>query len=228
MNAVRLLPFFCLTAGFVHAADAPAADQVTAAAKKLAAQSNYSWKSTAVVPDSMPFKPGPTEGKTEKDGLTHLTMRTFGDNTTQVVIKGKQRLLTDQEGAWRSVADFENEEGPGRFMAMIAKGVQLPSDQVLELVAGAKELKAEGDAIGGALAADGLKKQFRMGEPKDPKGSVKFWLKDGSVTKYEIKVSAMMEFNGNEFDASRTTTVEIKDVGTTKLEVPEPAKKKLQ
>ena len=42
-----------------------------------------------------------------------------------------------------------------------------------------------------------------------------------------MKAEAKMEFNGKEFDASRTTTTEIKDVGTTKVNVPEAAKKKL-
>ena len=47
---------------------------VTAAAKKLAEKANYSWKTTTVVPESARFKPGPTEGKTEKDGFTHATL----------------------------------------------------------------------------------------------------------------------------------------------------------
>ena len=59
------------------------------------------------------------------------------------------------------------------------------------------------------------------------KGSVKFWVKDGVLTKYEFKVSGKMDFNGNEIDMDRTSTVEIKDVGTTKVEVPEAAKQKL-
>jgi hypothetical protein len=36
-----------------------------------------------------------------------------------------------------------------------------------------------------------------------------------------------MNLNGEDRDVDRTTTVEFKDVGTTKLEVPEAAKKKL-
>jgi hypothetical protein len=36
-----------------------------------------------------------------------------------------------------------------------------------------------------------------------------------------------MNFNGEDREVSRTTTYEIKDVGTTKVEVPEDAKKKL-
>jgi hypothetical protein len=36
-----------------------------------------------------------------------------------------------------------------------------------------------------------------------------------------------MSFNGNDIDQDRTTTVVIKDVGTTKVTVPDEAKKKL-
>jgi len=52
-------------------------------------------------------------------------------------------------------------------------------------------------------------------------------VKDGVLTKFETKVEAKMEFNGDEIDASRTTTTEIKDVGATKVNVPAEAKKKL-
>jgi hypothetical protein len=56
---------------------------------------------------------------------------------------------------------------------------------------------------------------------------VKFWLKDGALSKYQFNVKGTMSFNGNDREIDRTTTVEIKDVGTTKLTVPEEAKKKL-
>jgi hypothetical protein len=58
-------------------------------------------------------------------------------------------------------------------------------------------------------------------------GSMKFWIKDGALIKYEFKLKGKVSFNENEFDNDRTTTIEIKDVGTTKLNVPEDAKKKL-
>ena len=46
------------------------------------------------------------------------------------------------------------------------------------------------------------------------------------LSKYEFKVKGMVKFGDNEFPNDRITTVKIKDVGTTKLEVPEEAKKK--
>ncbi len=57
---------------------------------------------------------------------------------------------------------------------------------------------------------------------------MKFWVKDNLLAKYEIKVKGTVNFNGNERKVDRTTTTEIKDVGATKLEVPEEAKKKME
>ena len=64
-------------------------------------------------------------------------------------------------------------------------------------------------------------------EVADAKGSVKFWLKDGVLSKYEYQVQGKMSFNGNDVEINRTTTVAIKDVGSTKVQVPDDVKKKL-
>lgn len=57
------------------------------------------------------------------------------------------------------------------------------------------------------------------------KGSVKFWLRDGELAKYQAQ--GRMTWNENEVDIDRETTVEIRDVGTTKVELPAAAKAKL-
>jgi len=64
-------------------------EDVKAAAKKLAEQKNYSWKTTVVVPEGSQFRPGPTEGKTEKEGYTLLSM-SLRDNTMEAVLKGRK------------------------------------------------------------------------------------------------------------------------------------------
>ena len=212
---------------------ADAKEEVTAAAKKLGEKANYSWKTTVVVPESAQFKPGPTEGKTEKDGITHIKM-SFGDNTTEIAKKGDKAAFTNRDGEWQSLAEAEGQEGRGRFMVGMVRGLRAPAEQAAEIASGAKELKKDGDAIAGDLTEDAAKNlmRFRRGGGEGPaisgaKGSAKFWVKDGVLSKYEFKVSGKMDFNGNEIDLDRTTTVEIKDVGTTKVEVPEGAKKKL-
>jgi len=157
---------------------------------------------------------------------THLTM-SFGDNTTKAVLKGDQAAVTNPDGGWQSLADLDTAEGPGRFLGRMIRNFKVPAAQAAELATAAKELKKEGDVYSGDLTEDGARAQFRFGTVSNPKGSVKFWVKDGALTKFEFKVTGKVDFNGNEFDVDRTTTVEVKDVGTTKVNVPEEAKKKL-
>jgi hypothetical protein len=59
------------------------------------------------------------------------------------------------------------------------------------------------------------------------KGSVKIWVKDGVISKYEFKVSGTVTMGGNDRDVDSTTTVEVKDVGATKITLPDDAKSKL-
>jgi len=220
----------------IFAADAK--EEVTNAAKKLGDAANYGWKTTVVVPESAQFKPGPTDGKAEKGGLIFVKMA-VRDNTMEVVKKGDKAAFTNQDGEWQSLADAEGDQGRGRFIAGMVRGTKAPAEQAADLVASTKELKKDGDAIAGDLTEDGAKTlmRFRRGGGgggggegpaiSNAKGSVKFWVKDGMLTKYEFKLSGKMDFNGNEIDMDRTSTVEIKDVGTTKVEIPEGAKKKL-
>jgi hypothetical protein len=209
-------------------------DDVISAAKKLGEKENYSWKTTVVVPESAQFKPGPTEGKAEKDGYTFVKL-SFGGNTTQMVKKGDKVAFTNQDGDWQSPADAEGEQGPGRFMAGMARNFKAPAAQAVDVAEVTKELKKDGDVYAGDLTEEGAKNlmRFRRGGGanapaiKDAKGSAKFWIKDGVLSKFEYKVTGSMNFNGNDIDIDRATTVEIKDIGKTKVEVPEGAKKKL-
>ena len=221
-----------LAATTLNAADSNVKDDITTAAKKLADKANYSWKTTVVVPENAQFRPGPSEGKTEKDGFTHVTS-SFGDNTMQTVIKGEKGAVTNQDGEWQGLADAEKEEGFGRFRAIIARNLKTPAVQASDLAASAKDLKKDGDTYSSELTDAGAKALLSFGRGggdvtvSNAKGSVKFWLKDGALTKYEFKVKGTRNFNGNDQEIDRATTVEIKDVGTTKVNVPEEAKKKL-
>lgn len=221
--------------GSLLAADTSAKDEVVAAAKKLGESANYGWKMTVAVPESAQIKPGPTEGKTEKDGYTHARI-SFRDNTIEMAKKGDKVAFTNPDGDWQTPADVEGEQGPGRFMAGMARNFKVPAAQAVEVAQATKELKKDGDVYSGDLTEEGAKNLMRFrrggggdGGPtiSDAKGSAKFWVKDGVLTKYEYKLKGSMDFNGNNIDVDRTSTVEIKDVGNTKVEVPEGAKKKL-
>jgi hypothetical protein len=231
----RNILFGALTmlAGSLLAADSPK-DDITSAVKKLGEKANYSWTTTVAVPEGSRFRSGPTEGKTEKDGVAHLTM-TFGDNKAQAFLKGEKGAVSNPDGGWQTLAEIEGSEGRGRFMSRMWRNFKAPTEQAADLVARAKELKKEGDMVTGELTEEITKEllSFRGRGGGDgptiasPKGSVKFWMKDGMLSKYEFKVQGKVSFNNNERDVDRTTTVEIKDVGTTKVDVPEEVKKKL-
>ena len=218
-----------LTAASLVAAESSPKDDVTGAAKALGEKANYSWKTTVVVPPDSRFHPGPTEGKTEKDGATRVSM-TFGDNTTEFVLQGGKSAVHTEDGGWQSLSELDD-QGPGRFIGGMIRNFKAPAAQASELATQAKELKKDGDVYSADLTEEGAKAllQFRGGNASvsEAKGSVKFWVKDGVLAKYEFKVTGKVSFNGNDRDVDRTTTVEIKDVGATKVEVPDDAKKKL-
>jgi hypothetical protein len=221
-----------LLAGSVSAAEPK--DEIVNAAKQLGEKENYSWHQTVVVPEDAQFKPGPTDGKTEKGGFTFVSV-SFNDNEIKAVLKGDKGAATNMEGEWQSLSELANSEGPGRFMAMRFRDYKTPAAQAETLATQTKGLKKDGDVISGDLTDEGAKQllSFRRrngGDAptvSDAKGSVKFWVKDGTLSKYEFKVKGKMSFNGNDIDQDRTTTVVIKDVGTTKVTVPDEAKKKL-
>jgi hypothetical protein len=229
------IPFLCafvLIASSIQAADSEPKDEVIKAAKALAEKGSYSWRTTVTVPPDARFRPGPTEGKIEKDA-TYLKMN-VNDNTSEAVLKGKSFAFKGQDGDWQSATDVESAEGPARFMAGRLRSFKAPAEQAQDIVKDVKELKKEGEVYAGDLTEEGAKNllRFRRGSGDGPqitnaKGSAKFWLKDGVLSKLEYKVSGSMNFNGNDIDVDRTTTTEIKEVGTTKVTIPEAAQKKL-
>lgn len=229
MKKLILLIALGFMASPLHAAELK--EQVIAAAKKLGDQPNYSWKTTVTVNDDSRFRPGPTEGKTEKDGFTLVTT-TFGERTSQTVLKGDKGAVTGQDDAWRSLEELEREtEGFGRFRAAMARNLKTPAVQAADIAAGTKELKKEGEVYSGELTEEGVRTLLsfrgRGANVSNPQGKARFWIKDGQITKYEYDVKGTVSFNNNDVDLDRTTTVEVMDVGTTMISVPEEAKKKI-
>src|SRR5207247_7101932 len=94
----NLLAAFAIVAASASIAHAATKDDVQAAAKKLAAADNYAWKQTV----EGGFGAGSTEGKTQKDGLTWLSLN-IRDNTVEVVIKEGKGAIKLEDG-WTSAS----------------------------------------------------------------------------------------------------------------------------
>ena len=229
----NFIPLFALglVAHILAAADADPKTEITAAAKKLADQPGYSWTSTpkAEGGGAPNFRPGPTEGRTEKGGYTHCKS-SFNDTEFETAFKGDKSAIK-RDGEWKSSDELEASDA---WISRRLKVFKAPAAEAEDLVGKARELKKDKEGVyAGDLTEEGVKELFSRGGGRravtDAKGSVKFWLKDGALAKYEFKAQGKMTIgqDGNEIEINRTTTVEIKDVGTTKIEVPAEVKKKL-
>lgn len=219
--------------GSLLAAQAGPADDVTAAIQKLAAEPDYSWHATVVVPAESRFKPGPIDGQTEKDGLTYLKV-SMRDNTYQLFIKGTTVLVDDPDpdGGWQTLADFQSsdDEGPGRFLGYLTRNYKLPAAQAEDLAGDCQDLAQTNGAYAGELTSDVVSKllRFRGNDTvNNPSGSAQFWINNGELSKYEFHLKGTITFNDRDVTIDRDTTVEIKDAGTTKISVPNDAKKLL-
>ncbi len=231
-----------LAASALYAADtAPArvaasdTNQVKDAIAKLRAQTNYSWTATVELPGSE-FTPGPVKGQTEKDGYA-LVSQEMGENTLQAAFKGDKTAIK-VEDQWQSL---DEAEGFGAMMGWIVARTRTAADEAESLLKAAKSLKAADGALAGDLTDDGAKELLSFGRrggnaefspppPKNAKASVKFWLKDGSLSKFQSDVKGSVAFGPDQEarDMQVIRTVEIQNVGTTKVDVPVEAKKKLE
>lgn len=225
-----LISTVALMAGSLLAAYAAPKDDVTSAAQKLAAGSNYTWHATVTVPASSRFKPGPTDGKV--DGSVTDVKMSFRDNHTEIIMDGTNTVVMDPEdGSWSKLSDMDT-EGPGRFMQMMVQNFKTPAQQAIEMAGDAQSLQQSGNSYTGPLTEDAAKQllTFRRGNNatvSNPTGTVTFWVDGGQLTKFEYSVKGTVTYNGNDRQADRDVTVAISDVGTTKIDVPADAKKLL-
>lgn len=232
---LRKLAFGAVVAMSGIALAAPdAKDDLAAAAKKLADAPSYSWKTTM---ESGQFNSS-QEGKTEKDGYTLLNLQ-FGDNTIQAAMKGKKSAVK-VEDAWKTPEELAgDDQGPGRFIGPMIATYKTPGAQAEEYASKLKDVKKDGDvysaeltgADAAALAPRRGRRGGNAGQPpqmQNAKLSLKITVKNGVVSKYTSHVTGTMTVNGEDRDIDTTTTTEVSDIGSAKVEIPAEAKKKLE
>jgi len=228
-------------------------EDVKNAAKKLAEQ-GYSWTSTPKNEGGggggggRTRQAGPVDGKIDKDGWTLLSTKS-GDTAIEAAVKGAKSAVKTADG-WKGADEFGQGGGggggggqrdPAAGFARGLRNFKSPADQATGIVDKVGELKkGEDGSYSGDLTEEGAKELLSGGggggnrapTVTEPKGSVKIWVKDGVLSKYEFKLTGKMSFGGGgqarEVEVNRTTTVELKEIGSTKVEIPEEAKKKLE
>jgi hypothetical protein len=229
---------------------ADAKEDVAAAVKKLAESDSYSW--TTASGGAQGVVAGGAEGKTRRDGLTMLNLG-LRDVNTQILFKDGKGAYRSPDSEWKSIAaDGGGAGGAGaggattqgansdaRMIANMIKTYRPPAAQAQNIFEQAQDLKKSDDgSFTGSLPPDQAKalilRRIVRGAGgadmtvKDPTGGVKFWTSDdGVLRRFEFHVEGTLSVNGEDRPINRTTTVEMKDVGKTTIDVPEDAKAKM-
>jgi hypothetical protein len=209
-------------------------DQLAAAAKQLGEKSNYSWITTTRESDGRGGPLGPIDGKTEKEGVTWLSF-VVGGLPIEVFMQGQKGTAKALEG-WQTFDEVARMGATPGAVIRYLRTYKTPASETAVLGGKAKDFKPMEDAVVGDLPEEAVKEMLLIGarrregqEPQatDAKGTIKYWLKDGALTKYEINVQGKVTSGDRESTINRTMKTEIKDVGATKLDIPEEAKPKM-
>ncbi len=235
MKRLLVISLSAFLTQLVFAADSSPKSKISAASKQLGEKSNYSWTSTSKEADGSTGRLGPIEGKAEKGGLTYLSF-SVSDVPVEVYMKGEKGTAKALEG-WQSFDDISQTSTAAAGIVKFLRAHKSPVSESATLADKATELKESDGIVLGDLKEEAVKELLLRGArrregqdpPKiaNPKGSVKFWIKEGALTKYELNVQGKVTAGDRETDVNRTTTVEIKDADATKLELPADAKEKM-
>lgn len=111
-----------------------------------------------------------------------------------------------------------------------------PHEEIAIIVAGASDLKVSDDVVTGTLSETAAALLLvHPGQkdisPRRAAGTVRLWVKNGVLQKYETRLQGTLVVDGRdgrrEVTVNQTATTTLGDVGSTKVEVPEDARKKL-
>ena len=125
---------------------------------------------------------------------------------------------------------------PLRVLGAVVKvrTVRLPHEELATLaksVRSVKKAKEGGQTVYSAAldkeAAQALARSEHKGVAQS--GSARFWLnKDGQLAKYTVSIRVQGRIGGADIDGTMTRTVVLSGVGSTKVEIPEAARKVLE
>ena len=230
MKALSYLSLLAATSITALAAE-PKAD-LAAAAAMLDSKSSYAWTSTTEIEGGQ-FTPAPVNGKTEKGGYTHISTK-MRDNDVEVVMKGSKTAVK-MEGGWKSSEELAAPADGAPNFARFFTTMRTAAGDVTNILAKARDVKSADGKFTAEFSPEGAAELAAMRgrrqgapAPKNASASAVFWVKDGVIAKYELKSKATITTqDGEDRTMSRTTVVEVKDIGTAKVEVPAEAKSKL-
>jgi hypothetical protein len=228
-----------LTAGVLAQAEAVAepSEPLMAGVQALKAAPNYAWTITTEMPGA-PFKVASMRGRADADGW--LVLETEVGGRRRMVVGRREGRVFNEAGVWRSPAEAERLKGDENTAAQDLMGAPTPTGELAALLPKLGGLRREADgSYYGALpevSAKGLILAVMKGrapggfspELKAPVGNLRLWLQDGRPQRYVISATATASLPFATKEIKRISTVEISEVGSTRVEVPVAARTKLE
>jgi hypothetical protein len=235
MKQALIIGLIGLLARTLSAAESSPQDKIISATKQLGDKPSYTWTTTTKESDGSSARVGPIDGKADKGGLTYLSF-SIGGIPVEVYMNGQKGAAKALEG-WQTFDEIAQTSGTAAAVVRFLRSYKAPGVESAALSDKVKDVKEAEGMLSGELKEDAAKELLERGArrregqepPKvaNPKGSVKFRIQNGALTKYEINIQGKVTAGDRESDVNRTTTIEIKDAGATKLEVPAEAKQKM-
>ena len=237
MSMMKFLWLIVGLFGFGFGATAAQADpkqELAQAIGSLQNKTNYSWTATTVPHgERTPWVQSPINGKTEKGGRTYFAFSIEGNQVEAAFLGTRSAINTD--GVWELATELTGER---LALANRLQAFKAPAVEAEELLNQSQNLRRNRDGSFEAelpapvvkeMLAERSRSGIQEGGPANPKGSVKFWVRNGVLEKFEYTLQGKIiipDFR-QEFDVDRTTTVEIKNVGSTRVTLPPAAMQKL-
>jgi hypothetical protein len=228
-----MVPLIVAAVTAVSASIWEAPREVSSALQAVSSFSSYGWSAMIASNDGAPEIA--CDGKSEKDGFSALTVR-FGDRTIEGYMLGNHAFVTSPDTKWKDIPEMKPGESPTIFMDRMLRALKLPAIEIAELTRRSTNLREANGVLTGDLDEEAAKELLQRPRgraakdesPSQAKGSLKVWTTNGLVSKYQYTLSGKQPRDGREVDLARTVTVEIKDVGTTTVIVPDRIKEKLK
>ena len=137
-------------------------------------------------------------------------------------------------GSQRGRSGGGSQNSPASASPRLPAGINLPHEELAIVAANYTDTHLEEGVFSGKLTQSGadlllVPPGSSQLPPKGSAGTFRLWIKDGAVTKYELKLTAETTPSGASVNGgfSETITVDLSNVGSTKFEVPDAAKRKL-
>jgi hypothetical protein len=237
---IALLAALVAMVGRAQATPRDAKEDLKAAILKLSQAESYSWTisstNTGDTADKFGFASG--EGKTELGGLTWL--RTQETPPVEMVVKGAKTAVRLDDG-WALEHDLSGAGTVRRHPNLTAvrslKSRSRPAAEASDLLKRAKDLSTRVEGYFGSdltpedtkeLLHKYLRTSGRTVDVTSASGSLAFWVRDGTLTKYEVVLRGTVTFSApkpSTWSADQVMTVTLSEIGTSRVDVPAEVKK---